>query len=92
MMREKVREAKARGIGTSESPEEVVKSLVGAFSKRKRDKLAEDEEDDSPPPSKRPRTKDETPTGDQLLAEHDYQCHGMSEVDDSSDSLSSLTS
>jgi hypothetical protein len=40
-----VREAKARGIGTSESPEEVVKFLVGVLSKRKRDKLTEDEED-----------------------------------------------
>lgn len=96
-MRERVREARARGIGTSESPEEVVKSLVRVISKRMRDKFNEDDEDDvevSPQPSKKPRTKNQTPTEDRLLAGDDCQRPRSSkpEVGDPFDSPSSLSS
>lgn len=98
-----MREARARGIGTSGTTEEMVKSLVRVFSKRKRDKDAEDDEDedaeDSPPPSKRLRSMDKASMGDRLLAGHDNQRPGMSpnpkmgdSLDSSSDSFDGLSS
>ena len=83
----------------------MVKSLVRVFSKRKRDKFDEEEDEDagdSPPPFKRLRSMDKTPMGDRLLAGHDNQSPGvppnpkmgdsLDTLSDSFDSLSSLSS
>jgi hypothetical protein len=91
-LRKKVQEARAQGIGISGSSEEMVKSLVRAFSKRKRDEFDEEngsaDKEDTQETPKRQRRMDQTPMGGK------YQYPGRSQSSElvDSDTLSSLSS